>query len=157
MGYAGQVSLGHAAFFGMGAYTTAILTTQHHVSPWLAMLIGMVFTSVVALLVGIPCLRLNGHYLAMATLGFGWIVYIVMVHWDVVTQGTSGIDEIPKLAIGSLVFDTDVSPLLPAVGLRHHHLVISANIVNSRVGRALRALHSSEVGRRHAGRECRPV
>ena len=57
MGYAGQVSLGHAAFYGLGAYSTAILTTQHHLSPWLALPAGVVVTCVVAFLVGVPCLR----------------------------------------------------------------------------------------------------
>lgn len=144
MGYAGQVSLGHAAFFGIGAYTSAILTTQYHVSPWLAMGAGVVLTSSVALLIGMPTLRLRGHYLAMATLGFGWIVYIVMVHWDTVTQGTSGIENIPKLTLGTLTFATDVSRFYLTWVIAILVLLISANLVNSRVGRALRALHGSE-------------
>jgi len=145
MGYAGQVSLGHAAFFGLGAYSSAILTTQYHVSPWLALLAGLVVTSSIALLIGIPCLRLTGHYLAMATLGFGWIVYIVMVHWSALTGGTSGIEQIPKLAIGSLVFGDDTSRLYLTWTVAILLLALSANIVNSRVGRALRALHSGEM------------
>ncbi|MHB9134333.1 MAG: branched-chain amino acid ABC transporter permease [Armatimonadota bacterium] len=146
MGYAGQVSLGHAAFFGMGAYVSAILTTlPHPVSPWLAMLAGVIFTSAVAFAIGIPCLRLKGHYLAMATLGFGWIVYIVLVHWTKVTQGTSGIESIPKLAIGSLVFDNDLSRFYLTWGAALLILLISANVVNSRVGRALRSVHGSEM------------
>ena len=145
MGYAGQVSLGHAAFFGMGAYTSAILTTQYHCSPWLALLAGLVVTCTIALLVGIPCLRLSGHYLAMATLGFGWIVYIVLVHWTSLTGGTSGIEQIPSLSIGSLVFADDVSRLYLTWTAAILLLAVSANIVNSRVGRALRALHSGEM------------
>jgi branched-chain amino acid transport system permease protein len=144
MGYAGQVSLGHAAFFGIGAYSSAILTLQYHWSPWLAMLAGMVLAAAVALLVGIPCLRLHGHYLAMATLGFGWIVFIVMREWTEVTQGPSGIEAIPKLALGSFVFDTDVRRFYLTWAFAILTLVLSANIVNSRVGRALRAIHGSE-------------
>ncbi|MHB0937198.1 MAG: branched-chain amino acid ABC transporter permease [Armatimonadota bacterium] len=144
MGYAGQVSLGHAAFYGIGAYTTAILTTQYGVSPWLAMPAGILITCIIAYLVGVPCLRLHGHYLAMATLGFGWIVYIVLVHWDTLTLGTSGVEKIPKLAIGSLVFDNDVKRFFLTWIIAILLLLISANIVRSRVGRALRALHSSE-------------
>jgi branched-chain amino acid transport system permease protein len=144
MGYAGQVSLGHAAFFGVGAYTSAILTTTLHWNPWLAILASLALTALVALLVGIPCLRLRGHYLAVATLGFGWIVYIVMVQWDVVTQGTSGITSIPKLALGSLVFDSDLKRYYLSWGAAILALLLTANIVNSRVGRALRALHGSE-------------
>ncbi len=150
MGYAGQISLGHAAFFGIGAYTTAILTTQPlHAgaavwSPWNAALAGILITCVIATCVGIPCLRLKGHYLAMATLGFGWITSIVLVHWDAVTQGTSGISNIPKLALGSLVFDTDIKRFYLTWTVALLILLLSSNIVNSRVGRALRALHTSE-------------
>ena len=145
MGYAGQVSLGHAAFFGLGAYSSAILTTQYHLSPWLAILIGIAITCTVAVLVGIPCLRLTGHYLAMATLGFGWIVYLVLVHWTKLTGGTSGIESIPSLAIGSLVFSSDMSRFYLTGVSAILLLAVSANIINSRVGRALRAVHTSEM------------
>jgi len=144
MGYAGQVSLGHAAFFGIGAYTSAILTTQLHCNPWLALLAGVAITGIVALTVGIPCLRLSGNYLAMATLGFGWIVYTVMVQWEQLTKGTSGISDIPKLTIGSFVFGNDISRFYLTWAVTIALLVLSANIVNSRMGRALRALHGSE-------------
>ncbi len=144
MGYAGQVSLGHAAFFGIGAYTSGILTTQTHISPWLAILIGIIITSGVALLVGIPCLRLKGHYLAMATLGFGWIVYIVINNWKSVTQGSSGITNIPNLSIGPFQFSSDISRYYLVWGIVIIVLLLSANLVQSRVGRALRALHRSE-------------
>ena len=144
MGYAGQVSLGHAAFFGLGAYCSAILTVNYHLSPWLAMPLGMLFTGGVAFLIGIPCLRLTGHYLAMATLGFGWIVYIVLVQWTAVTQGTSGIEGIPNLTIGPLVFNTDVMRFYLTWTATILVLAVCANVVNSRMGRALRALHSSE-------------
>jgi len=144
MGYAGQASLGHAAFFGLGAYTSAILTKTVSLSPWLAMPIGIGLTGLVAWLVGLPCLRLRGHYLAMATLGFGWIVYIVMQQWAPLTGGTSGIQSIPKLALGRLVFDTDVERFYLTAVAALLVLVLSANLVHSRVGRALRALHFGE-------------
>ena len=76
LGYAGQISLGHAAFFGIGAYASGLLTTRIHMSPWLALVCAMVITGVMAYLIGKPVLKLRGHYLAMATLGFGEIVYI---------------------------------------------------------------------------------
>lgn len=144
MGYAGQVSLGHAAFFGLGAYVSAILTTQYHFSPWLALAVGIVFTGLVAYLIGTACLRLRGHYLAMATLGFGWIVYIVMKQWVALTQGPSGINDIPKLAFGRLVIDTDPERFYLTWAVAIIVLLISVNIINSRVGRSLRALHGSE-------------
>lgn len=144
MGYAGQVSLGHAAFFGIGAYTSAILTTHLHCNPWLALLAGVLITCAIAMAVGIPCLRLSGHYLAMATLGFGWIIYTVMVQWEQLTNGASGIADIPKLSIGPLVFGNDISRFYLTWAFAIALLVLSANVVNSRMGRALRALHGSE-------------
>jgi len=75
MGYAGQISLGHAAFYGIGAYTSAILTTRFGWNPWPCMVLGMLMAAGVALVVGAPSLKLRGHYLAMATLAFGIIVF----------------------------------------------------------------------------------
>lgn len=144
MGYAGQVSLGHAAFFGIGAYTSAICSTQTSLSPWLAILLGIIIAAGVALLIGIPCLRLKGHYLAMATLGFGWIVYIIFDNWKSLTQGSSGIMNIPNLSIGSFVFASDISRFYLSWGVAILLLLLAANLIRSRVGRALRALHGSE-------------
>ena len=77
MGYAGQISLGHAAFYGLGAYTSAILTTHFHVSPWLALPLALLLSAGVAFLVGIPTLKLSGYYLGMGTLGFGMIIHVL--------------------------------------------------------------------------------
>ncbi|MGA9177063.1 MAG: branched-chain amino acid ABC transporter permease, partial [Desulfobacterales bacterium] len=77
MGYAGQISIGHAAFYGIGAYTSAILTVRYGFNPWPCIIVGMVISAVVAVVVGAPSLKLRGHYLAMATLAFGIIVYII--------------------------------------------------------------------------------
>ena len=75
-GFTGQISLGHAAFFGIGAYTSGILTAKFGFGPWPAILLGLALTFAVSLLVGLPALKLRGYYLGMATLGFGVIVYI---------------------------------------------------------------------------------
>jgi len=148
MGYAGQVSLGHAAFYGLGAYTSGILTAgpslTQHLAPLLALPIGIVLTAVVALLIGMPCLRLRGHYLAMATLGFGWIIFIVLQQWSDVTGGISGLTGIPPLAMGRFAFNSDVKWFYLTGGSALLALVLCANVVNSRVGRALRALHGGE-------------
>ena len=145
LGYAGQVSLGHAAFYGLGAYTSAILTTKADVNPWLALVAGIVITAVVAYLVGRPTLRLHGHYLAMATLGFGIIVQIVFHQARGLTGGFGGIPSIPHLQIGSLVIRSDVQNFYLIWFFVILALGVSANIVNSRVGRAMRAIHDSEV------------
>jgi branched-chain amino acid transport system permease protein len=91
MGYAGQISLGQAAFYGIGAYTTALLTTRFGVNPWICMLVGMAAAAGVALLLGAPSLKLRGHYLAMATLAFGVIVFIVFNEETRVTGGPDGL------------------------------------------------------------------
>ena len=78
IGFAGQISLGHAAFYGLGSYFSGILTVNYGFPLWPAMLVGMLATGGVAYLIGYPSLKLRGHYLVMATLGFSIIVYILM-------------------------------------------------------------------------------
>ncbi len=151
MGYAGQISLGHAAFFGLGAYTSGILTVTYGINPWLAMLAGMIISGGAAFLIGIPALKLRGYYLAMATLGFNVIVYIVFNEAQVWTGGPSGLAGIPALNLAGLSFNTPLKLYLliwPAVILI---LILSASIVDSRIGRALRALHDSEAAAESLG------
>ena len=144
MGYAGQISLGHAAFHAMGAYGSAILTTTYHLNPWLAVAASLVMAVIIAYVMGVPTLKLSGHYLAIATLGFGMIVHIVLVQWVSMTGGTSGITSIPPLSLGSFRFDTDIRFYYLVWACCLLLMVISTNIVNSRMGRSLRAIHSSE-------------
>lgn len=145
IGYAGQISLGHAAFYGLGAYLSGILTVTYQVSPWPAMLIALVVTGLIALAIGIPTLKLRGHYLVMATLGFNLIVNLVIIQWDQVTGGPSGFPGIPNLALGPLVFDSDRKAYYLIWTCALASMLLSLNLVHSRVGRALRALHGSEV------------
>ena len=144
MGYAGQISLGQAAFFGLGAYTSAILTTRLGWSPWVAMAAAAAGTGLVAQAIGTPVFRLRGHYLAMGTLAFGAIVHIVMTEWKEVTGGPTGLPGIPRLAIGSLVLSGDRAYYYLVWGAAIVALAIALNLVNSRVGRALRAIRDSE-------------
>src|SRR5512132_2797456 len=101
MGYAGQASFGQNAFAAIGGYTSAVLTTAYGVPPVPALVVGVIGAVVCALLIGYPTLRLKGHYLAMATLAIGLIVYEITVQWQSVTQGYMGISGIPPLGIGS--------------------------------------------------------
>ena len=151
MGYAGQISLGHAAFFGLGAYTSGILTATYQISPWAAMLAAVVITAAVALMVGVPSLKLTGYYLAMATLGFGIIVHICFKEFVWLTGGPSGLVGIPTLSIGSVVFDEPRIYYFLVWGAALGAIAIGLNIVDSRVGRALRAIHDSESAARAAG------
>ena len=104
MGQAGQISLGHAAFVGIGAYGAAILTTKAGLDPWLAMVAAALMAAGVAAVIGIPTLKLKGHYLAMATLGFNEIAFILMVQLKSLTNGTDGITGIPSLRLGPIDF-----------------------------------------------------
>jgi branched-chain amino acid transport system permease protein len=151
MGYAGQISLGHAAFYGIGAYTSGILTTTYHLSPWPAMAAAVLLATVVALLVGVPTLKLTGYYLAMATLGFGIIVNICLRELTWLTGGPSGLVGIPPLSFGGVRFDEPRYAYYLVWGVTLGAIALSLNIVDSRVGRALRAIHGSETAARASG------
>ncbi|OQP07500.1 branched-chain amino acid ABC transporter permease [Geobacillus sp. 46C-IIa] len=145
MGYAGQISLGQAAFYGIGAYASAYLTAHVGWSPWLAMAVGALLAALVAFVVGIPVFRLREHYLALATLGFGVIMFTLFKEWKAITGGLNGFFGIPPISALGISLQTDIQFyylvwLFVFIGLWFAH-----NIVRSRVGRALRAIHGSEV------------
>ena len=144
MGYAGQISLGHAAFFGLGAYTTAVLTTALNWSPWLALPAAIVLTTLVAFLVALPMLKLSGYYLGMGTLGFGMIIYILIRQWSTVTGGDSGLVGVPSLALGPLSFASGKAYFYLVWAVVLISFVVCERVVDSRVGRALRAIHDGE-------------
>jgi branched-chain amino acid transport system permease protein len=144
MGYAGQISLGHAAFFGIGAYASGLLTTRAGFSPWIALIFAMAITGIFAFVVGIPVLKLRGHYLAMATLGFGEIVYIFFNSAVDLTGGPSGFGQIPRLSIFGFVLKRDVHFYYLVWTTVVILMVLALNVIHSRVGRALRSIHGSE-------------
>jgi branched-chain amino acid transport system permease protein len=144
MGYAGQISIGHGAFIAIGAYSSAILTTKLGWSPWAAMGCGVVTVIFVAFFVGIPTLRLKGHYLAMATLGFASIVHIVTVAAVDFTGGPSGIMNIPRLSIFGFQLNSDVKFFYFSWAIVIAGLYLAVNLIYSRVGRGLKAIHGSE-------------
>jgi branched-chain amino acid transport system permease protein len=151
LGYAGQISLGHAAFFGLGAYLSGVLTATYGWNPWLVMLLAALAVGGLAYLIGFPILKLKGHYLAMATLGFGIIAYIVFNETVDVTGGPSGLSGIPNLKIGSITFDSDIKNYYLIWSGTLGCILLSLNLTNSRIGRALRAVHDSEVAARVMG------
>lgn len=151
LGFAGQISLGHAAFFGLGAYISGILTATYSVNPWLAMIIAAVAVGIMAFVIGFPILKLKGHYLAMATLGLGIIIYIAFNEAVDLTGGPSGLSGIPNLSIGSLTFDSDLKNYYLIWTFTLATMLLSINLAHSRIGRALRAIHDSEVAARVMG------
>lgn len=144
IGYAGQISLGHAGFYGLGAYGSALLVAHWGVPPFASLLLATAAVSLLAYVVGRPILRLKGHYLAMATLGLGVIISIVLTNEDAITGGPDGMPVPPFSVLGFAV-----------QGERMWYWVIGAcliatvwvslNLIDSPKGRALRALHGSEV------------
>lgn len=180
MGYAGQISLGHAGFFAIGGYVSAALTTTvdfyplvhggignlmvnigwisvgkdlyganiAHLNPWLAFFAAIAATIAIAYLIGVPVLRLKGHYLAMATLGFGSIIYKIVLGTKVF-GGADGISNVPAF---SLMHGLSVSGNMGARISNYYiawFLVLLAallmhNLVHSRAGRALRSIHGNE-------------
>ncbi|RAI34442.1 branched-chain amino acid ABC transporter permease [Rhodoplanes serenus] len=144
MGYAGQVSLGHAGFLGIGAYAVAIGPAKLGLDPLLSLVLGAVLCGLVAYVVGKPILRLKGYYLAIATLGFGLIVALVLTSEGAITGGPDGM-QVPRMT----VLGWRVSGIQTWYWITGGALLIGAllalNIQASPSGRAFRALHDSEI------------
>jgi len=149
MGYTGQVSLGQAAFYGMGAYFSAILSKTYSVNPWLAMMMAAAATGAFAYVIGYPFFRLRGNYLAVATLGLGVIIHILLRQLG--PGGPDGMAGIPYLSIGGFAFDNYFKRYFLVWFFCLATLFISQNIVRSRTGRALRAIHGSEAAAESIG------
>jgi len=144
IGYTGQISLGHAGFFGLGAYASAILSSRYGWPPALALVAAAAGVATLALLVARPVLRLKGHYLAMATLGLGIIIMIMLTNESALTGGPDGM-AVPPFS----VFGRELS------GEKHWYAVgavalwlmawTALNLINAPGGRALQAIHGSEI------------
>jgi len=147
VGYAGQISLGHAGFFGLGAYGSAILASKYGWPPLLGMAAAV---AAVACLIGRPILRLRGHYLAMATLGFGIIISLAVANEDRLTGGPDGLTVVPLTVFGLALQGERVWYWIVGV-LLVGTVWVALNLIDSPTGRALRALHGAEVGAQVAG------
>ena len=145
-GYAGQVSLGHAAFYAIGAYTSALVSVNYGLSFFITAPIAAVIAAICGLLLGLPTLRLSGTYLAITTLGFCEVVRMVLLNWEKVTRGPLGISRIPRPSVFG--FDLTISNYglyyLILVFVVFTTLVITA-IVRSKMGRALTAIREDEL------------
>jgi branched-chain amino acid transport system permease protein len=151
MGYAGQISLSHAAFYGLGAYASGVLSAKFGLSPWLGLCAAIALTAAAAFLIGWPSLKLRGHYLAMATLGFNVIMSVLFVELRDLTGGPNGLIGVPSLSLFGWEIGPDIRFYLFAwlvVGLM---MLLLLNLLNSRMGRALRALSTSELAARANG------
>lgn len=145
-GYTGLVSLGHAGFVAIGAYTSSLLAVKMGYGFFLSMVLGMVAASAAGVLLGLPTLRLSGTYLSIVTLGFGEIVKMVALNWDVVTNGTLGVKNIPKpelfgmkltIANGGLYYLMVAMLLLITL--------FCVTVIKSKTGRAFLAIKTDEM------------
>lgn len=151
MGYGGQISLSHGAFYGLGAYASGILSTHLGLSPWLGLLAAMPIAALAALVIGLPSLRLRGHYLAMATLGFNAIVSVFFYELVPLTGGADGLSGIPSFGLFDVSLGNDRRFFYLAWVVAGLVLLGILNLVGSRVGRALRALSTAELAANSMG------
>ena len=145
IGSTGQVSLGHAAFYGIGAYFAAIASTTWHWPLWAAFILPIAAVALAAFLLAIPTLRLEGHYLVMATLGFNIIVTTVLNQWEEVTGGPSGFPGIPKLGLGGIILKTDRSFYFFIWSVFLLIFALTLNLLDSCIGRALETVHEKDL------------
>ena len=150
IGYAGQISLGHAGFFGLGAYGSAILTARYGWPPVAALVTTTAGVALLALVVGRPILKLKGHYLAMATLGMGIIISIVIVTEDRLTGGPDGMS-VPAFTLFGIGLAGERAWYWVIGGALLGAAWVALNLIESPAGRALRALHGSEIGAQVSG------
>ncbi len=150
MGYAGQVSLGHAGFLGIGAYAVAIGPARFGLNSWLCILLGALLSAALAWLVGRTILRLRGHYLAIATLGFGFLIALVLANEARWTGGPDG-TPVARVSVAGFRLAGPVTWYWLSGALLALGTALALNLEDSSVGRALRALHDSEIAAALAG------
>jgi len=144
-GYAGQFSMGHAAFYGIGAYIAALAMLNAGLSFWLAMVISAFLTAFFGLVLGLPALRLQGDYLGIVTLGFGEIVRLVFVNWVDVTRGPMGLPGIPAPQIGLYEFTGKVPYYYLIIILVLFTIFVMRRLTNSRFGLGLITVREDEI------------
>jgi branched-chain amino acid transport system permease protein len=144
MGYTGQISLGHAAFYGLGAYGAALLGRHFGLNPWLDIMLAAVIVAAIARWIGALVFRLKGHHLAMATLAFGIIVHIGLVELRDLTGGPNGLTGIPPLTLFGRKLVSDFSVLPVVWGACIAMMVLAQNLVSSPLGLSMRVIAENE-------------
>jgi branched-chain amino acid transport system permease protein len=146
MGFGGQISLGHAGFFGVGAYTSGILNVKLGLTAWLGLPAAALIAATAALLIGLPALRLRGHYLSMATLGWNAILVVLFNQLVGLTGGPNGLLGVQSFSVAGIRLDTELRAF-PLVWLASLLVMLAIlNLLGSRLGRALRAVATNELG-----------
>jgi branched-chain amino acid transport system permease protein len=150
-GYTNQLSFGHAGFLAIGAYTAALLTIHAPVVPVIVTLaVAGALTAAVGLAFGVPCLRLGGLYLTMATLAFGFVITEVILNLDALTRGADGL-RVPTARLGPIALGTDAARYYLVTGVAVLMIAAAVNIVRTRTGRAFLAIRESEIAAEASG------
>ncbi|HVZ10382.1 branched-chain amino acid ABC transporter permease [Rhodopila sp.] len=151
LGYTGLLSLAHGAFFGLGAYTSALLVTKCGWNFWATIPPSMLIAALGGILIGVLTLRLEGHYFAVSTMSFGIVVSLVLEKWDDLTEGPRGISSIPAptpiplFGLGHLTFESDIAKYYLALAMLLVCLLFVWRMIHSPVGRALEAIRQNEL------------
>ena len=150
-GYTNQLSFGHAGFLAIGAYTAAVLTLRAPALPVVVTLVlAGLLTAAVGLAFGVPCLRLGGLYLTMATLAFGFVITEAILNLDTLTRGADGL-RVPSARLGALVLSTDTARYYLVAAVTAVMVAAAVNLVRTRTGRAFLALRESEIAAEASG------
>jgi branched-chain amino acid transport system permease protein len=144
LGYLGELSLGHAAFFGIGAYTTALLTRNFGVPFPIDLLLAAVVTGFFGFLIGAPSLRLKGPYFAIVTFGFAEILRLIVLNWTSVTRGPMGLPDIPHLRLGPFPIHTELGYYYVVLVLIGVAILVTRRLLASTVGHAFLAIRENE-------------
>jgi branched-chain amino acid transport system permease protein len=144
LGYLGELSLGHAAFFGIGAYTTALLTRTFDVPFPVDLLLACLVTGAAGVLIGAPSLRLKGPYFAIVTFGFAEIVRLIALNWTSVTRGPMGLPDIPHARLGAFGITSELGYYYVLLVLILAAIVVTRRLVESTVGHAVLAIRENE-------------
>jgi branched-chain amino acid transport system permease protein len=153
VGYTGLLSLGHVAFFSVGAYTSSLLALNYGLSPWIGLIVGACFAALLGVVVSFPALRVKGDYLAIATFGFAMIAYSISNNWVSVTRGPLGLPGIPTFSIFDFYLSETWSYLLLVIFFVFLTYFIIRRIVNSPFGRILNGIREDEIATLAMGKD----
>lgn len=152
VGYTGLVSLGHAAFFSIGAYISALLALNFGISPWIGLIAGACGAAVFGVVIGMPSLRLKGDYLALATFGAGMIVYSIAKNWFSLTRGPMGLPGIPGFSVFGFSLDSTWLYLILVTVFTLVTVFVLQRLVGGAYGRVLRSIREDEIASETLGK-----
>lgn len=153
VGYTGLPALGHAAFFAVGAYISALLALNFGISPWIGLIVGASFAALTGVVIGASSLRLKGDYFALVTIAFAFIVYYTAKNWVSVTRGPMGLPGIPGFSIFGLSLDSTFSYFILVFVFVLITIFIVRRIVDSPFGRVLKSIREDEIAAEALGKD----